>query len=258
VQRLEQGELPLEESLRQFERGVALTRSCQKALRQAEQKIRVLSKGATASSSSGTSTRRTRTDRKPMQARAEPGDWQATAASASRPCCAACCPRTSGSPRACTRRCATRRSARASASARSSSTRRAAHRRRADALDAPAAAVELIHAYSLVHDDLPAMDDDDLRARPPDHAPRFDEATAILAGDALQVLAFRAARDGEMPGVDDAGRIAMIRLLAHGERHGRHGRRPGHGPRRDRPRAHAGADRGNARAQDRALITRPC
>jgi exodeoxyribonuclease VII small subunit len=46
VQRLEQGELPLEESLRQFERGVALTRNCQKALRQAEQKIRVLSKGS--------------------------------------------------------------------------------------------------------------------------------------------------------------------------------------------------------------------
>ena len=46
VQRLEQGELPLEESLRHFERGVALTRNCQKALRQAEQKIRVLSKGA--------------------------------------------------------------------------------------------------------------------------------------------------------------------------------------------------------------------
>jgi len=46
VQRLEQGELPLEESLRQFERGVALTRSCQQALRQAEQKIRVLSKDA--------------------------------------------------------------------------------------------------------------------------------------------------------------------------------------------------------------------
>jgi exodeoxyribonuclease VII small subunit len=46
VQRLEQGELSLEESLRQFERGVALTRNCQKALRQAEQKIRVLSRGA--------------------------------------------------------------------------------------------------------------------------------------------------------------------------------------------------------------------
>ena len=46
VQRLEQGDLPLEESLRQFERGVVLTRSCQKALQQAEEKIRVLSKGA--------------------------------------------------------------------------------------------------------------------------------------------------------------------------------------------------------------------
>lgn len=46
VQRLEQGELPLEESLRQFERGVVLTRSCQKALRQAEQKIQLLAKGS--------------------------------------------------------------------------------------------------------------------------------------------------------------------------------------------------------------------
>lgn len=57
-------------------------------------------------------------------------------------------------------------------------------------LDAPAAAVELIHAYSLVHDDLPAMDDDELRrGRPTTHI-AFDEATAILAGDALQTRAF--------------------------------------------------------------------
>ena len=57
-------------------------------------------------------------------------------------------------------------------------------------LDAPACAVELIHCYSLVHDDLPAMDDDDLRrGRPTTHL-AFDEATAILAGDALQALAF--------------------------------------------------------------------
>ena len=57
-------------------------------------------------------------------------------------------------------------------------------------LDAPAVAVELIHAYSLVHDDLPAMDDDDLRrGRPTTHI-AFDEATAILAGDALQTRAF--------------------------------------------------------------------
>ncbi|GHC29446.1 (2E,6E)-farnesyl diphosphate synthase [Aidingimonas halophila] len=59
-----------------------------------------------------------------------------------------------------------------------------------DALDAPAAAVELIHAYSLVHDDLPAMDDDDLRRGNPTVHKAFDDATAILAGDALQTLAF--------------------------------------------------------------------
>jgi farnesyl diphosphate synthase len=58
------------------------------------------------------------------------------------------------------------------------------------ALDAIAAAVELIHAYSLVHDDLPAMDDDDLRRGRPTTHREFDEATAILAGDALQALAF--------------------------------------------------------------------
>nr|VFK24310.1 MAG: farnesyl-diphosphate synthase [Candidatus Kentron sp. LPFa] len=59
-----------------------------------------------------------------------------------------------------------------------------------EALDGPACAVELIHAYSLVHDDLPAMDDDDLRRGRPTCHRAFDEATAILVGDALQALAF--------------------------------------------------------------------
>jgi farnesyl diphosphate synthase len=81
-------------------------------------------------------------------------------------------------------------------------------------LDAPAAAVELIHAYSLVHDDLPAMDDDDLRRGRPTTHRAFDEATAILAGDALQVLAFDLLASEPMPGVGDPGRIEMIRLLA--------------------------------------------
>ena len=83
-----------------------------------------------------------------------------------------------------------------------------------DALDAPAASVELIHAYSLVHDDLPAMDDDDLRRGRPTTHRAFDEAIAILAGDALQVLAFDLLANEPMPGVDDAGRVEMIRLLA--------------------------------------------
>ena len=57
-------------------------------------------------------------------------------------------------------------------------------------VDGIAAAIEMIHAYSLIHDDLPAMDDDDLRRGRPTCHRQFDEATAILAGDALQALAF--------------------------------------------------------------------
>ena len=59
-----------------------------------------------------------------------------------------------------------------------------------ESLDPVAAAIEFIHAYSLIHDDLPAMDDDDLRRGRPTCHKAFDEATAILAGDALQALAF--------------------------------------------------------------------
>jgi geranylgeranyl pyrophosphate synthase len=84
-------------------------------------------------------------------------------------------------------------------------------------LDAPAAAVELIHVYSLVHDDLPAMDDDDLRRGRPTCHKAFDEATAILVGDALQALAFEvlAGAPGAAP-AEAASRLAMIRLLARG------------------------------------------
>ena len=70
-------------------------------------------------------------------------------------------------------------------------------------LDTPACAVEMVHAYSLVHDDLPAMDDDDLRRGQPTCHRRFDEATAILAGDALQALAFTLLADD--PGSGRAG-----------------------------------------------------
>ncbi len=64
---------------------------------------------------------------------------------------------------------------------------------------APACAVELVHAYSLVHDDLPAMDDDDLRRGRPTVHRAFDEATAILAGDALQALAFELLSTAPLP-----------------------------------------------------------
>jgi farnesyl diphosphate synthase len=81
----------------------------------------------------------------------------------------------------------------------------------AAALDAAAAAVEMIHVYSLVHDDLPAMDDDDLRRGRPTCHRQFDEATAILAGDALQVLAFESL--AAAPASAEA-RVAMIQMLA--------------------------------------------
>jgi geranylgeranyl pyrophosphate synthase len=81
-------------------------------------------------------------------------------------------------------------------------------------LDAPAAAVELIHVYSLVHDDLPAMDDDDLRRGRPTCHRAFDEATAILVGDALQALAFAVLANEPMAAVSAPVRLEMIRLLA--------------------------------------------
>jgi len=82
------------------------------------------------------------------------------------------------------------------------------------ALDAPAAAVELIHVYSLVHDDLPAMDDDDLRRGRPTCHRAYDEGTAILVGDALQALAFAVLANEPMAGVSAQTRLEMVRVLA--------------------------------------------
>ncbi|MBS0579699.1 MAG: polyprenyl synthetase family protein [Proteobacteria bacterium] len=81
-------------------------------------------------------------------------------------------------------------------------------------LDAPAAAVELIHVYSLVHDDLPAMDDDDLRRGRPTCHKAYDEGTAVLVGDALQALAFDVLANAPMAGSSPEARLQMIRVLA--------------------------------------------
>lgn len=81
-------------------------------------------------------------------------------------------------------------------------------------LDAPACAVELIHAYSLIHDDLPAMDDDALRRGKPTCHRAFDEATAILAGDAIQALAFHVLAHDDNLRVDAQRRLQMIDRLA--------------------------------------------
>jgi farnesyl diphosphate synthase len=80
-------------------------------------------------------------------------------------------------------------------------------------LDAAAAAVELLHAYSLVHDDLPAMDDDALRRGRPTCHIAFGEAMAILAGDALQALAFEILATDAAMAVDADTRVTMLRTL---------------------------------------------
>lgn len=79
-------------------------------------------------------------------------------------------------------------------------------------LDTPACAVEMIHAYSLIHDDLPAMDDDDLRRGKPTSHKAYGEAMAILAGDALQTLAFDLLANDDS--LSDQQRNAMIGRLA--------------------------------------------
>jgi farnesyl diphosphate synthase len=83
-----------------------------------------------------------------------------------------------------------------------------------ESLDAPAAAVELIHVYSLVHDDLPAMDDDDLRRGRPTCHKAFDEGTAVLVGDALQALAFAVLANEPLRDSTAQARLQMIRVLA--------------------------------------------
>jgi len=86
-----------------------------------------------------------------------------------------------------------------------------------DTADNSAAAIELIHSYSLVHDDLPAMDDDDLRRGKPTVHKAYDEATAILVGDALQSLAFQilsADSVSEKNALGARNRLAMVQLLS--------------------------------------------
>ena len=83
-----------------------------------------------------------------------------------------------------------------------------------DEVEGAACAIELIHVYSLVHDDLPAMDDDDLRRGRPTVHKAYDEATAVLVGDALQTLAFQVlTRDAALPG-SASTRLRLVELLA--------------------------------------------
>ncbi|MGC2033568.1 MAG: farnesyl diphosphate synthase, partial [Steroidobacteraceae bacterium] len=83
-----------------------------------------------------------------------------------------------------------------------------------DEVEAAACSIELVHVYSLVHDDLPAMDDDDMRRGRPTCHKAYDEATALLVGDALQPLAFQLLAVDEALPASPAIRLRLIDLLA--------------------------------------------
>ena len=111
------------------------------------------------------------------------------------------------------------------------------------------AAIEMLHTYSLIHDDLPALDNDDLRRGKPTCHVVFGEAIAILAGDALQTRAFEV-----LAGLDCAARRNGADHRPHRQRrrHRRwHDRRPGARPRKRTPQAHARAGRSHSSRQDR-------
>ena len=85
-----------------------------------------------------------------------------------------------------------------------------------DALDVPAISVELIHCFSLIHDDLPAMDNDDFRRGQPTCHKKFDEAIAILAGDALAMLPFQILTSNLTPNIEAETKLKMIAALTEG------------------------------------------
>jgi geranylgeranyl diphosphate synthase, type II len=205
VERLENGELSLEDSLTAFEQGIGLTRDCQSALAQAEQKVQVLlerdgelaeepfdaEQSAMIDVYQISSQARVNAALEPLVCGAKPGVgrlYEAMRYSVM-----------NGGKRV-----------------RPLLAYAACEALGADAAQAngAACAVELIHAYSLVHDDLPAMDDDDLRRGQPTTHKAFDEACAILAGDGLQSLAFSALLDPRLSGVNAEIRLRMVTALA--------------------------------------------
>ncbi len=122
-----------------------------------------------------------------------------------------------------------------------------------EALDAAAAAIEMIHVYSLVHDDMPAMDDDSMRRGKPTVHVQYDEATALLVGDALQSQAFIALSEAPVPPVRQA---ALLRELAFASGFARHGGRTGDRPRQRGHCARPALAREDAPDEDRRAAAR--
>ena len=249
VAKMEQGDQSLDESLKSFERGIVLFRNCQSALEQAELRVRLLSDPQSPDDAEDFQpaclerAALTSTQRDPPAALTDFSARTDTVLSR-------VLPPENQAPEALHRamRYAVLGGGKrlrpvlvyATGSALGASL---------DRLDASAAAVEIIHAYSLVHDDLPAMDDDALRRGRPTCHVAFGEAMAILAGDALQALAFEVLAGDRV--AEPSIHVEMLRTLGDGLRIARHGRRSGARSRRDRQATDAAGTRTHARPQDR-------
>ena len=222
VQKLEKGELPLEESLRLYEEGIRLSRLCHAKLEEAEGRIEVLMKDARGEAGQG---RRRPAAHAPALARGRRGRGVSETATASDTAAAIAALRAATEaaletalPPETAWPETIHRAVRYSLFAGGKRIRPVLVLAAGEAVGAPraellplACAVEMIHTYSLIHDDLPAMDDDDLRRGKPTSHKVFGEAIAILAGDALLTRAFHLL--ATVPsGVDDA--LARRRLAA--------------------------------------------
>ena len=226
VGRLESGDAPLDEAIELYERGDALRQRCAERLDAAQARIEAIRLDARRPPAGIAPVRRRLTTVSAGVARRSRPRWPRSAR-ISTPVrrAAARCP-TIRAP-ICTARCATPRSAAASGCGRCwCSPPRDLFAVDRDCAGRAALAIEAIHVYSLIHDDLPAMDDDDMRRGKPTVHKAFDEATAILAGDCLHALAF------EML-ADPATHPDPVRPRRTGARSGARGRAQRHGGRAD-------------------------
>jgi farnesyl diphosphate synthase len=208
VTRLERGDVALDESIALYERGAALAQRCQQKLAEAEEKVSRITLGD-GGQPTGT---------QPFDAGLTPWTTAPAARRSTRPSPAR---RTSSRPSTGGRwpgrralwpgRCSTPARAARACGASWSSRARASTGIPAPQAAPVAAAIEAVHAYSLVHDDLPCMDDDDLRRGRPTVHRAWDEATAVLAGDALQALAFELIAGAELSA---QARVALVLSLA--------------------------------------------
>ena len=229
VKKLEDGDLALEASLQLYERGVHLSRFCHSRLEEAERRIEILNeRGQLRPAAGGPRRRRRRDDAHAMTDATAVAEYVRARRAEVEAALATLLPAPPGCPApvADAMRYSLTGRRQAPAAGAVPGQRRSRRRLRRPPCCRPRARIELIHTYSLIHDDLPAMDDDSMRRGRPTLHVVAGEGMAILAGDGLLTEAFRVLASAC---AGDAGaRAARDATDRRGGRAGRHGGRPGH------------------------------